>query len=211
MKKKLHDHFIDHLRSYRTFHFMFFTFILCITSCLITLFGNRIYAGDLLEEAFKPAISHEIIINLWWGKNPVGSEVFRERIVVEDMAGQWCFVDNKRIKTRDIETQMEGWWYTWEVKNFCEEILWGDWDVSVLQTEAPLIVRIAKFILRITMVLAVTMVIFNGVMWIIESAKWAEVKDAKKNITLIIVWILIALMSLMIINIITSITKSSLW
>lgn len=46
------------------------------------------------------------------------------------------------------------------------------------------------------MVLAVTMVIFNGIMWIIESAKGAEVKDAKKNITLIVVGILIALMSL---------------
>jgi len=40
------------------------------------------------------------------------------------------------------------------------------------------------------------MVIFNGIMWIIESSKGAEVKDAKKNITLIIAGILIALMSL---------------
>ena len=60
------------------------------------------------------------------------------------------------------------------------------------------------------MVLAVTMVIFNGIMWIIESAKGVEVKDAKKNITLIVVGILIALMSLSIVNLISSFTISSL-
>lgn len=65
--------------------------------------------------------------------------------------------------------------------------------------------------MRITMVLSVTMVIFNWIMWIIESAKWAEVKDAKKNIVLIVVGIIIALMSLSIINLITSLTVSSLW
>lgn len=54
---------------------------------------------------------------------------------------------------------------------FCVDVLGGDFDTTVLKTEAPLIVRIAKFLLRITMVLAVTMVIFNGIMRIIESAK----------------------------------------
>lgn len=86
----------------------------------------------------------------------------------------------------------------------------GDRDTTVLQTEAPLIVRIAKFLLRITMVLAVTMVLFNGIMWIIESAKGGEVKDAKKNIILIVVGILIALISLGIINLVSSLTVSSL-
>jgi amino acid transporter len=54
------------------------------------------------------------------------------------------------------------------------------------------------------------MVIFNGIMWIIESSKWSEVKDAKKNITLIIMGIIISLMSLGIINLISSLTVSSL-
>lgn len=60
------------------------------------------------------------------------------------------------------------------------------------------------------MVLAVTMVLFNGIMWIIESAKGGEVKDAKKNIILIVVGILIALISLGIINLVSSLTVSSL-
>jgi len=163
--KKIHAHFITHLRSYRTFHFMFFTFILLITSIVTYIFSDKIYAADLLEQAFQPAITNDTIINLWAGKNAVGNEILRWSVSVD---------------------------------------LWG------ITKEAPLIVRIAKFLLRITMVLAVTMVIFNGIMWIIESSKWAEVKDAKKNITLIVVGILIALMSLGIINLISSITVSSL-
>ncbi len=164
--KKLHDHFFYHLRSYRTFYFMFFTFFLLVTSIVIHTFSNKIYAKDLLEKAFEPAITNETIINLWAGKNAVGNEVLRESIVINNL--------------------------------------------SSITTEAPLIVRIAKFLLRITMVLAITMVLFNGVMWIIESSKWAEVKNAKKNLILIVTGILIALMSLSIINLISSITVSSL-
>lgn len=62
--KKIHRQFISHLRSYRMFHFMFFTFVLLITSIVIHSVSNKIYAEDLLEQAFKPAMSNETIINL---------------------------------------------------------------------------------------------------------------------------------------------------
>jgi hypothetical protein len=76
--------------------------------------------------------------------------------------------------------------------------------------QAPLIVRITKFLLRITVVLSITMVIYNGILWIIESAKWGDVKDAKNNIIYIVVWILLALSSVWLINLITSFSVSSL-
>ncbi len=213
--KKFHHHFIHHLRSYRTFHFLFFTFILLLTAVAIYIFSNKIYAEDLLEKAFEPAFKNETIINLWEGKNAVGNEVLREGVNVQDNAGQWCFVNNQHITDKDLTLQKAAVWYNWsdtstDNRKFCEEILWWDYNTTILQTEAPLIVRIAKFLLRITMVLAVTMVIFNGIMWIIESAKWAEVKDAKKNMVLLVVGILIALMSLSIINLISSLSISSL-
>jgi|GEM_PF-5989780 len=66
---------------------------------------------------------------------------------------------------------MEVYNYDGDEESFCSDILGGDYTTTVLKTEAPLIVRIAKFLLRITMVLSVTMVIFNGIMWIIESSK----------------------------------------
>lgn len=97
-----------------------------------------------------------------------------------------------------------------EKKDFCQTVLWWDWDVPALTTQAPLIVRIAKWLLRITIVLSITMVIYNGVLYIVESAKWGEVKNATKNIWLIVAGILIALLSLGIINLISSITISTL-
>jgi len=176
---------------------------------MIHAFNNRIYAQDLLEKAFEPAMSNETIINLWLGKNAVGNEVLRQWVTVS--SNLWmCILNGEHINDTDLKKQASAAGYTWTPADFCQQILGGDQDTSAFTTEAPLIVRIAKFLLRITMVLAVTMVIFNGIMWIIESSKWGEVKDAKKNITLIVVGILIALMSLGIVNLISSITVSSL-
>ena len=66
--KKIHHHFVYHLRSYRTFYFMFFTFLLLLTSIIIYILGDKIYAAttqpDLLEQAFQPAMTNETIINL---------------------------------------------------------------------------------------------------------------------------------------------------
>lgn len=212
--KNIHHHFIYHLRSYRTFHFMFFTFLLLLTSLVVYIFSDKIYAQDLLEQAFEKSISTQTIINLWAGKNAVGNEILREWVGGEVSFGAWCDINGQKISKNDITTQKDEAWFIWTESSFCTNILWWEYNDNLIQgsltTEAPLIVRIAKFLLRITMVLAVTMVIFNGIMWIIESAKWAEVKDAKKNITLIIVGILISLMSLGIINLISSITVSSL-
>jgi len=46
-------------------------------------------------------------------------------------------------------------------------------DISALSSEkqAPLIVRITKFLLRMTIVLSITMILYNGILWVIESAK----------------------------------------
>lgn len=75
---------------------------------------------------------------------------------------------------------------------------------------SPLIVRIAKLLLRITIVLAVTMVLYNWILYIIQSSKWETPKDPQKNLINIWLWILLSLASLWIINLINSITISSL-
>ncbi len=196
---------------------MFFTFLLLLTSVGIYLVNDKIYAAtqpDLLEQAFQPAFTNETIINLWAGKNAVGNEILREWVGWEVSFGAGCDINGQKVSEGDITTQKNEAAYAWSAASFCENILWWTYSSSLIQgslsTEAPLIVRITKFILRITMVLAVTMVIFNGIMWIIESSKWADVKDAKKNLTLLVVGLFIALMSLGIINLISSITVSSL-
>ncbi len=180
---------------------------------MIYTFTDTTYAQDLLEQAFQPAMTNETIINLWAGKNAVGNEILRQWVGVNISLWEGCMVNWQLISKNDINIQLTTSQYTaGDDHVFCTQVLGGVWNAAVITTttEAPLIVRIAKFLLRITIVLSVTMIIFNGIMWIIESSKWAEVKDAKKNITLIVVGILIALMSLSIINLISSVTVSSL-
>ena len=83
-------------------------------------------------------------------------------------------------------------------------------DWNWLSTRAPLIVRIAKLLLRITIVLSVTMILYNGILYIIQSSKWESPKDPQKNLINIWIWIIIALSSLWIINLISSISISSI-
>lgn len=124
--------------------------------------------GDLLDQAFKPSMIQQWLIDLWNDKDAVGNEVLKWSINV----------------------------------NF------GDW-VSV-ERRAPLIVRIAKLLLRMTIVLSITMILYNGILYIIQSSKWESPKDPQKNLINIWIWILIALSSLWIINLISSISMSSL-
>ena len=78
-------------------------------------------------------------------------------------------------------------------------------------TRPPLIVRIAKFLLRMTVVLSVTMILYNGVYYIIEASKGWDVKEASNNLIYVVVGVLLALFSLAIINLISSISISSLF
>ncbi len=84
------------------------------------------------------------------------------------------------------------------------------WQIINTNQRSPLIVRIAKLLLRITIVLAVTMVLYNWVLYIVQASKWETPKDPQKNLINIWIWILLSLASLWIINLINSITISSL-
>lgn len=169
---------------------------------------------DIMDVMFQPAKWYEKVIDLWSTKNAVGNEVFKEstQLWFNENFGDGCFVNGQLINSDEIEKQIDESWYQWDSKSFCQDILWGDMDISAFDSEkqAPLIVRITKFLLRMTIVLAITMVLYNGILWIIESAKWGDVKDAKDNILYIVGGILLALSSVAIINLISSVTLSSL-
>ena len=54
------------------------------------------------------------------------------------------------------------------------------------------------------------MVIYSGIMYIVEASKGAEVKEATNNLMYIVGGILLALMSLALVNLITSLSMSTL-
>lgn len=259
------------------------------------VFSTDVYAAEeLLEQAFRPSIEYDGIINLWDTKDAVWNEVFRQGAGIQNAAGIWCFVQWQRLTSKELDNKAselgyslsadqslatrvsdaektisnsasnatkntisnvkdeitnfnEQWlidnvvWGTklvgdvlgtawkevggffgttseslWDIvsqedkyKYFCESVLWWDWDVSAITTKAPLVVRITKFLLRMTIVLSITMVLYSGVMYIVESSKGAEVKETTNSLMYIIGWVLLALMSLWILNLISSIWLST--
>ena len=66
-------------------------------------------------------------------------------------------------------------------------------------------ISITMFLVRATLVLAITMIIYNWIMFVIKSSKWEAPKDVLKNIIYVIVWVLLALGSLIIINLARSV------
>lgn len=108
-----------------------------------------------------------------------------------------------------IWTNKETVWTT-ILRERMEGSIWLQW--YTVETKEPLIVRIVKFILKATVVLSVTMVIFYSVKFLIEVFKWNDLKSvwAKKDLINLVIWLLIALFSITIIELVISIPKSSL-
>lgn len=179
---------------------------------LILCVGMTFASQDIMDVMFAPAKAHEKLLNLWSTKEQVGDEVFREsqQIGLSENFGKGCFIGSKSID--DFKDQKTKASYVGSDEDFCVKILGGDRkkDLISSETQAPLLVRITKFLLRITMVLAVSMVIYNGILWIVESSKGGDIKDAKNNLIYIFVGILIALSSVALINLVSSLGMSSL-
>lgn len=88
-----------------------------------------------------------------------------------------------------------------EVKTIWGLVIWN-------QNTPTVIVRITRFLLILTITLAVTMILYNWMIYIIETWQWKEWKSLVKNVVLIVVWILVALFSVVIITLIQSTTTT---
>ena len=72
------------------------------------------------------------------------------------------------------------------------------------------VVSVARFLVRFTLVLAITMIIYNWIMYIIKSSKGESSKDTLKNLIYIIIGVLLALTSIVIVRLASSVGKTSL-
>lgn len=86
--------------------------------------------------------------------------------------------------------------------------IWG--PNAGIHKRDSLVIQITKFLLRMTMVLAVTMIIYNGIRYVIKASKGENPKEVLNTIIYIAVGILLALLSVVIIRFISSIGASSL-
>lgn len=80
------------------------------------------------------------------------------------------------------------------------------WWVS--KSAPSIIIKVTRLLLSLTIALAVTMILYNGMMYIVKTWQWKDWKDLTKNVAYIVVWILIALFSVVIITIIRSVPKT---
>lgn len=91
------------------------------------------------------------------------------------------------------------------VLNWGSNLTLGKW----LTKRQSLIIEITRFILRMTIVLAVPMLIYNGIQYMIKSSKGEPPKDVIPNIMYILAGILLALSSVIIVRLASSIGMSS--
>lgn len=99
-----------------------------------------------------------------------------------------------------------------DVESVGNYVLNGGTNFNVKQgfsKRQSLIIEVTRFILRMTVVLAVTMLIYNGLQYMIKSSKWEHPKEIITNIVYIILWVLLALFSVLIVRLASSIGMSS--
>ena len=209
---------------------------LLVLFAVLTFFvpGMQIFvqADDLLETAFQESIANENIIILGNNKNAVGNEVFREgqEINSDTMLQKTCFINNAQSEVEPIVcAEMWGTRHPERLlANKCDlnndrikidndtletkcTTMWGERKRFDLVSRPPLLVRIAKLLLRLTVALAITMVIYNSIMYIAESMKGSDqVTKARNNLIYVWAGLILALMSVAIINLSSSLSISSL-
>ena len=94
---------------------------------------------------------------------------------------------------------------------YFETILWLWINIDTVWKSIPqIIVNITKFLLILVISLSITMILYNGMVYIIQTWQWKNAKSLTKNIIYIIVWIFVALFSIVIITLIQSIPYT-LW
>lgn len=79
-----------------------------------------------------------------------------------------------------------------------------------IKGKQSIVVKATRLLLVLTIALSVTMILYNWMIYIIETWQGKEWKSLAKNVILIVVWILIALFSSIIITLIQSVPESTL-
>lgn len=180
-------------------HIIIHTLTLIFALCGLFLL-NIGSAQDLMEQAFQTAKSYDTVLDMWETKDAVWNNILREwsTVQIEDNFGNWCFINGQFVNV-DENWCLERWWD----RNI--------WSINI-STKEPLIVKITKFLLRMTIVLSITMVIINSILYMIEVMNWKDRKsaEAKNSLARVAWWVIIALMSVGIVNLVVSVPKSSL-
>ena len=164
-------------------------------------------ADDLLWNLFEPSYEEDMTVKIgknsdtvwnrfFWGSNDV-SIVVKRQIKKNSNGEPLCHGDGGKCAPGCDGS---------EDKDECKyQHVW----VDVKVTDKPsIIVKATRILLSLIIALSVTMVLYNGMMYIIQTWQWKEAKDLTKNIAYIVIWILVALFSVIIITLIQSVPET---
>jgi len=163
---------------------------------------------DLLRQIIEPAYEEEIIIGLWNSKETVWKNVFKWGTSVElGLSVRVPKTENWKPVCRFGSCSSACAEINETNTNLCKRQWSYEWGLGVsawISKEPSVIVKITRMLLVLTITLSVTMILYNGMMYIVQTWQWKDGKSLK-NIAYIVVWILIALFSVIIMRIIQSI------
>lgn len=101
----------------------------------------------------------------------------------------------------------------WKNVNKVWKNVFEDWEKIKLTLEWPqtqkvpsMIVKITRILLSLVVALSVTMILYNGMIYIVQTWQWKEWKSLVKNVVYIVIWILISLFSVTIITLLKSVS-----
>jgi hypothetical protein len=77
-----------------------------------------------------------------------------------------------------------------------------------IQKVPSMIVKVTRLLLSLVVALSVTMILYNGMTYIIQTWQWKEWKDLVKNVVYIVIWIIVSLFSITIITVLQSVSNS---
>jgi len=184
-------------------------------------------ADDLLRQLFEPAIQTDNIIDMWENVNTVWENFFEWSIDIDllDVDTDLRFAIGEVVRD-DHGNPLCGWGWKKKTRPCPEECQivsednkekcrkeWKRDFIEASYIEASggisrspsLIVKATRLLLLLTITLSITMILWNGMSYIIQTWQWKEWKNLVKNIIYIVVWIFIALFSVIIITIIQSV------
>lgn len=87
----------------------------------------------------------------------------------------------------ELDLNLKGWW---------------------VKKGPSIIVKVTRLLLSLVVALSITMILYHGMMYIVQTWQWKEWKNLIKNVIYIVIWIVLSLFSVTIITLLQSVSKT---
>ena len=196
--------------------------IIAVFSLFFFLGWISLAENDLLRQVMQQAYYHETIFQDGVSSQFVWRRVFMWSTDVGIKIAIKKLDKDKEgnIKCKDgpcpLLTETDSNWNEFEIdcnnegnKEKCKKYRKYTFDFDVVTAKKPpLLAWLTRWLLVLVITLSVTMILYNWMLYIIQTWQWKESKSLIKNIAYIVIGIVISLLSLIIITLIQSTWKT---